>query len=116
MVTEHKSLKKSSRVYELVAILRKVVVAAAFGALASLPMGQAAVAITAGFLFMIYSAICNPYSKAYKVFDFISELINIAVAGSAMWFAMGPENVVAGTTFCICIMAGNIWYSFASLA
>lgn len=116
LVTEHKSLKLAGRVYELLAILRKIIVAAAFGALTSLPIAQAAVAVTGGFGFMVYSAICNPYSKAYKVFDSISELINIAAGGSAMWFAINPENITAGTAFCASIMVGNFWYSFASAA
>lgn len=77
-----------SKLYEVIAMSRKVICAAVFGALIGMPTAQTATAGALSLLFMAYSAVCNPYGLSYKIFDIVSELINLTIAGTATWLTL----------------------------
>lgn len=85
-----------SKMYEIFSMLRKIVCAAVFGGLMGMPVAQTSTAGALSFLFMVYTTFCNPYGLAYKIFDVVSELANLTIAGTATWLAMDPTNIKAG--------------------
>lgn len=111
---QEKDKSALSRIYEVVAMIRKFIVAALIAGLFESPAIQLGSVIGVNSLFAIYAVIFNPYGPFYRVFDLISELGNITLSTLIFFFQREP-SLTLGSYISLTIFVMSIWYTLVSI-
>lgn len=114
-VEQQKDLSKAAKLYESIAMLRKILLSVAIATLFGNTTVQLGVAVGLNVAFLIYAIICNPYGTFYKLFDVLAELGNASIAGGVLWLSLEPKSMKVGEIVCQAIIATASVYTAASL-
>lgn len=107
-------LSKASRLYEPVAMLRKILLSAAVVLLFERTTAQLSTAIAINAAFMLYTLVWNPYGPFYKLFDVLCELGNAAIAGGILWLSFEPRSMEVARVLGIILLLASGLFLIAS--